>query len=150
MRRFAVGTAVASSLLIAATLALGSMTGAAFAYTHPTCHKLSGTVAGSFTVASCSPINANYKTASAKSSSLASGSGTLTWAPSKKTTKISGKITSPGRGGCAVGSTEEDFAGKVVAGGTSTYTRTGDIVHGRVCLSATGSLTLVPNTSMSL
>ncbi len=149
MRRFAVGTSVVSTLLVAATLALGAMTGAAFAVTHATCKKLSGSATSSFTISTCSPTNAQYKTASAKSSTLASGGGTLTWAPSKKTTVIKGTVTNKGQGGCAVGSQEYDLSG-TVTGGTATYTKKGDIVKGRACLSPTATLSLVPGTSLTL
>jgi hypothetical protein len=150
MRRFAVGASVVSALAVAATLALGAMTGAAFAVSHVTCKKLTGTVAGSFTVTTCSPFNAAYKSASAKTTSLASGSGTLKWAPSGKTTMIHSSFTNRGQGGCALGSQEYDVAGSVVKGGTATYTPVGDVVKGRACLSGTGSITLVPGTSLSL
>ncbi len=149
MRRFAVGTSVVTTLLVAATLALGAMTGAAFAVTHATCKKLTGSATSTFTISTCSPVKAQYKSASAKSSTLASGGGTLTWSPSKKTTVVKGTITSKGQGGCALGSTEYDLAGSVT-GGTATYTRKGDTVKGRACLSATGALSLVPGTSLTL
>jgi hypothetical protein len=147
MRRFAVGTSVVTTLLVAATLALGAMTGAAYAVTHATCKKASGTVSGNITIGSCSPINAQYKTASAKATSLQSG-GTLVWAPSKKTTVFKGTATSKGQGGCAVGSTEYDFSG-TVTGGTATYTKKGDIVKGRACLTGV-NISLVPHTSFTL
>ena len=94
-------------------------------------------------------IRDSYKTASAKSSALATGKGTLTWLPSKKTTIVSGSVASKGQGGCAIGSTEYDLSG-TVTGGTATYTKKGDTVKGRACLSATGALSLVPGTSLTL
>jgi hypothetical protein len=125
------------------------MTGAAFAVTHATCKKLTGTATSTFTISSCSPVNASYKSATAKSTALATGKGTLTWSPSKKTTAISATITSKGKGGCAVGSNEYDVSG-TVTGGTATYTKKGDSVKGRACLSPTGALSLVPGTSLTL
>lgn len=148
MRRFAVGTAVVTTLATA-ILALGALTGPAFAVSHATCKKLTGTVAGSFTITTCTPVSSLYKSATAPSSSLASGKGTLTWSPSKKTTTVSGTVASKGRGGCALGSNEYDLTG-TVTGGTATYTKKGDTVKGRACLSATGALSLVPGTSLSL
>ena len=147
MRRFAVATSVVTTLLVATTLALGAMTGAAFAVTHATCKKATGTITGNITVGSCIPFNAQYKTASAKATSLQSG-GTLKWSPSLKTTVFTGKATSKGQGGCAIGSTEYDFLG-TVTGGTATYTRKGDTVKGRACLTGT-SISLVPGTSFTL
>jgi hypothetical protein len=148
MRRFAVGASAVSALMIMATLSVGAMTGA-FAISHVTCKKLTGTVSTKITVSLCSPLSATNKTASAPTSSLASGGGTLKWAPSGKTTIFKGTVTNPTPGACPAGSTEHDLLGKVT-GGTSTYTRVGDVVKGRACLSATGSLSLVPGTSLSL
>jgi hypothetical protein len=148
MRRFAVGASAASALMVLATLSIGSFTGA-FAISHVTCKKLTGTVATNITITTCSPLSSTNKSATAPTSSLASGGGTLKWSPSGKTTIFKGTVTSPSKSGCAVGSTEHDLTG-TVTGGTSTYTRKGDVVKGRACLSPTGAISLVPGTSILL
>jgi hypothetical protein len=117
-----------------------------FNFTTPVrCAKLAGTTTGVMTVSACTPVVVGSK--------LATGpalAGPLTWAISKQTTVLSlNPLTSPGRGACPLGSTEEDLSG-VVSGGTSTFTGTGDPVSAQICVSRTGHLSLVKYTTFSL
>jgi hypothetical protein len=144
MKRFGVGAALA--MVIGASLSLVAMSGA-YA-TGVACKKVSGTATGTFTISSCLPLNSKYLTAGAKTSSLATGSGTITWKPSLKTTIIKTTFTPKGHGGCGTGN-EFDIAGSV-KGGTATYTHIGDIIKARICDSTAGSLSLVPGTTMTL
>ena len=146
MRRFILAAAAVASLGIpASVVGLATSAGAA---TAPSCGKLTGTVTTNITVSSCTPVNAKYKSATAPTSSLASGKGTIKWSPSGKTTTISTTFSQAGSS-CPVGSTEYQAKG-TVTGGTATYTAKGQAVSGDVCLSATGSLSLVPGTRMKL
>lgn len=121
-----------------------------FAYLHRLlprvrCGGLTGTVTGSATLSKCKPISATNTSASS-----ASLDGPWTWASSAESTTINwNSSTSPGRGGCAVGSTETDLTGTVVDG-TSTYTAIADPARARVCTDPAGNLSLVPFTRFLL
>ena len=140
MRRVAQVAILAVALMVPA---FGSMSASAAvpATTAPSCGKLTGTISTTFSVSRCTP-------ASAKSSSLATGKGTLTWSRSKKTTKVTISISQSGTS-CAVGSTEYKVKGSVT-GGTATFTKRRQAVSADVCVSATGDLSLVPKTRMAL
>jgi hypothetical protein len=112
------------------------------------CKKLSGSAVGNFTVSKCTPKNKKDKKATGASSALATGSGTITWSPSKGTTTVSLSETQSGSS-CPKGSSEYVVTGSVT-GGTSTYTSTSDTVSANVCLSSSGKLSLVKGTSMHL
>ncbi|MGO9344340.1 MAG: hypothetical protein ACLP6E_17780, partial [Acidimicrobiales bacterium] len=112
----------------------------------PVCKKLSGKISGSITLKSCTPTSTTYKTAKGLASALTS-SGTFKWSTSEKTTEVQDTVSSPGQGSCASGSIERDVFGYVV-GGTSKYTKSGDLVFVRMCQRATGALTLVPGTNV--
>ena len=137
--------AIPGSLVGLATTAGGSPDPAT---TPPVCASLTGSAASNITVSSCKPINAKYKSAKAPASALAGGSGTLTWSPSGKTTKVKVTFTQSGTA-CPAGSTEYVAKGSVT-GGTATYTATGQVVSAKVCLSSTATLSLVPGTKMHL
>ena len=147
MRRLLLAAGAAVSMAVPLSAA-GLATSAGAAVTPPTCAKLAGTIATSITVSKCSPTNAQYVSGSAPTSKVASGSGTLTWSPSKRTTTI--KVTFKQSGtACPAGSTEYVAAG-TVTGGTATYTAKGQAVSVKVCASSTGSLSLVPGTKAKL
>jgi hypothetical protein len=148
MKRFGVG--VASAMVIAASLSLVAMSGTAYAISSVSCKKLTGTVSGSVAITTCSPTNPQYVTLGAKTSTLASGAGTLVWKPSLKTTmlKTTFKTVSPSK--CGLGTSEFSIVGSVT-GGTATYTKKLDVVKAFVCDKiATGALSLLPNTVMTL
>jgi hypothetical protein len=147
MRRVAQVAILAVALMVPA---FGSMSASAAvpATTAPSCGKLTGTISTTFSVSRCTPASRKYKSASAKSSSLATGKGTLTWSRSKKTTKVTISISQSGTS-CAVGSTEYKVKGSVT-GGTATFTKRRQAVSADVCVSATGDLSLVPKTRMAL
>jgi hypothetical protein len=147
MRRLLLAVFSFAALVIPAAV-FAAVTPAGATTTPPTCGKLTGTVSGTMTVSACSPINANYKSASDKTLNFAGGKGTLTWSPSKKTTTVSITFKKSGTS-CPAGSSEY-VANGTVTGGTATYTAKGQIVSAKVCLSSTGSLSLVPKTVMHL
>lgn len=147
MRRIVLA-AVMTTALTVPTFGLASAMPAGAATKPPSCGKLTGSISSTFTVSSCKPASASYKSASAPSSALATGAGTLTWSSSKKTTTVSIKITQAGKG-CATGSTEYQASG-TVTGGTATLTTKGQAVSAYVCVSATGALSLVPKSRMNL
>jgi hypothetical protein len=110
-----------------------------------TCAKVSGKLAGSISFKKCTPKSPTNKSAKGPGASLTS-SGTLTWKKSHQTTVISASApASSGQGGCKHGSTERDVTGSVT-GGTSTYTKSGDYVSARLCVSGSGSVSLVKGT----
>ena len=147
MRRLLLAVAVSSALAVpVSAVVIGG--GSAWAGSSVTCAKLTGSITGKVTISSCSPANSQYKTLSGTATKLASG-GTLTWAPSKKTTIVGGlTTTSPGQGKCPKGSTEEDSTGSVT-GGTATYTHVGDTVSSKTCLKGK-TLSLLKGTKMDL
>jgi hypothetical protein len=107
-----------------------------------TCAKVSGKLSGKISFKKCTPKSPTNKSAKGPGASLTS-SGTLKWKKSGQTTVISASAAaSSGQGGCKHGSTERDVTGSVT-GGTSTYTKTGDYVSLRLCVSGSGSVSLV-------
>jgi|HubBroStandDraft_1064217.scaffolds.fasta_scaffold99384_1 hypothetical protein len=114
-----------------------------------TCKSLKGTITGSFTVSKCSPKSKTNKSASGSSSSLAGGTGTLTWTKSGQTTDVSLTINQVTPSTCKKGADEYSVTGSVVAGGNSTYTNTGDAVSGDACISG-NNITLLPKSVMDL
>jgi hypothetical protein len=110
------------------------------------CTKVSGTTSGTMVLSRCTPPSTTDKTAS----SVGIAGGTFTWAKSQRTTVANlDPITSPGRGACSLGSTEEDITG-TVAGGTSTYTVVGSPISASICVSSLGKLSLVKGTVFTL
>jgi hypothetical protein len=149
MRRLILAGTAAIALAVPVSITAALVATPAGAAAGVSCKKLTGSIASTFTISACKPANKKNKSATGTSSSLATGSGTLTWSKSGQTTTVSLSVTSKGQGGCSAGSTEYDVSG-TVTGGTSTYTKTGDAVSGRACASATGSLSLVNKTALHI
>lgn len=133
MRRF-VTVALTAAALAIPSAALVGITSPAGAVSHVTCSTLTGTTTGTVTVGGCVPTQSTNKTVSGKSTQLASG-GTLKWAPSGKTTIVSKPKLSKGTA-CPKGSTESIATG-TVTGGTSSYTKKGDVFSAKVCITGT-------------
>jgi len=97
----------------------------------------------------CTPKNVSYVSATGTALAFLSG-GLLTWSPSKKTTPL-GKPTvkkvTPDK--CAVGGTEYSYSGSV-SGGTATYTKKGDVVTAKVCVTKLLAVSLLPGTKLAL
>ena len=73
--------------------------GTASATSSVTCKSLSGTITTTVTIGTCTPASTTYKTATAKSTLIASG-GAIKWLPSGKTTILSKPtVTAKGQGG---------------------------------------------------
>jgi hypothetical protein len=134
---------------VGATVLAGAP-GAAFAAgSGVKCSALTGTITGNVTVSSCTPANKKYASASAATSTLASGGGTVTWTPSGKTTVIAVTFKQAGTA-CPAGTSEYEAKGSVT-GGTAKYTKTGDKVKVDVCVNTTtGAITLAPGTKVAL
>jgi hypothetical protein len=137
MRRLIMSaTAVVALATPAALLAVGNATPAgAASKSSVSCTALTGTTKGTVTVSKCTPASATNKTVTGTSLKLATG-GTLTWAPSGQTTIVSKPKLTVGGKACAKGSTEEVATGSVT-GGTSKYTKKGDVFSASVCLTGT-------------
>ncbi len=139
--------AASGAALVLSIAAIGVST--ASATSSVTCKSLTGTLSGNTTISRCTPVNAQYKSATAKTTTVING-GASTWSPSKKTTiiaKPTATKVSPNK--CPVGSTEYKVTSKVT-GGTATYTKKGDAVSGLICLSSTGNVSLLPGTTFKL
>jgi hypothetical protein len=141
MRRLLIVAATAVTLAIPSATLMGLSGSAGAANSHAssvTCTKLTGTETGNVTVSGCTPASAKNTSASAKSVSLALG-GYLKWASSGQTTKVSKPhLVTTGKA-CPSGTSEEVATGTVVAGGTSTYTKTGDAFSASVCITKAGT-----------
>ena len=155
MRRLLTVAAAAVALSIPASVASVGLvsSGSAFAATKITCKGLAGTITGNITISKCLPSGGTgYKSASAPASSLASG-GTITWKASGATTTVSLSVTTPGKGKCAVGSSEYDATGSVTAASTTGkgIPAVGQTTSAKTCVNpTTGKITLVPGTSFTL
>jgi hypothetical protein len=113
------------------------------------CSSIKGTISGTITIGKCTPASKLNKSASGAAATLMSG-GSLTWSPIGKTTIISSSsLTSPGQGDCKAGSTQYNDSA-TVTGGTSTYTQVGDPVSAALCVTGTGSVSLVKGTEVTL
>lgn len=113
------------------------------------CSALTGTITGNVTVSSCTPANKKYTSASAPTTALAGGGGTVTWTPSNKTTTITVTFKQAGTA-CPAGTSEYEAKGKVT-GSTASYTKTGDKVKVDVCVdTTTGAITLAPGSKVAL
>ena len=146
MFRKLLGAASGAALVLSVvTIGVGTASGTSSV----SCKSLSGSLTGNTTISKCSPFNAQYKSATAKSTTVANG-GASKWSPSGKTTVIAKPTAtkvSPNK--CPVGSTEYKVTSKVT-GGTATYTKKGDAVSGLICLSGTGHISLLPGTTFKL
>ncbi len=147
MRRVVLVVACVTAVSLPVSLAAVSLSTPAGAASGVACKKLSGSISGSFTVTKCTPKSSKNKKATGMSSSLATGSGTITWSPSHGTTTVTLSETQSGTS-CPAGSSEYMVTGSVT-GGTSTYTSSGDAISGDVCLKGT-KLSLVKGTSLTL
>ncbi len=150
MRRlFLVAVSVATISVPVSFVAVG-LASPAGAATGVACKKLTGSLNGSgtFTVSKCTPKNKQNTKATGLTSSLATGSGSITWSPSHGTTSLSVSF-SPSGTSCPKGSTEYVISG-TVTGGSSTYTANGDAVSASVCVSGSEKFSLVKHTSMHL
>jgi hypothetical protein len=149
-RRLLVVVALATSTVVPAAVLFTAGSGTAGAATPPSCKKLSGTATGNFTISKCSPKNKQNKTATGTSSSLESGSGTITWSPSGQMTNVSVTFTQASSNtGCSGGTTKYNISGSVT-GGSSTYTASGQSISAQVCVTTTLSFTLAKKTVMTL
>ncbi len=154
MRRVLLSAVIGLAFAVPASVAvIGTSSQAAFAGAPKSvaCKGLTGTVTGSITISKCKPKNAQYKTASGLTSSLETG-GNFTWEPSGKTSASDNTtVSSPGQGGCAAGSTEEDATGTVTKTSKgNTYTPKGQVISLRVCVDGSGNITLVPGTKAEI
>ena len=85
----------------------------------------------------------------AKTASLITGKGKITWSTSGKTTEIS--VTPKAAGtACKAGSSEEEVTGKVVAGGNAAITPVNQPIKLDVCLGSGNTVTLAPGTTAEL
>ncbi len=128
----------------------GHSVSAVFDLTVPptSCARATGSTNGSVTLLRCTPASSTDTTSAIVFGGLLSG-GTLTWSPSGETTEISVSSSSPGRGDCPKGGTEEDVSGSVT-GGTASSTQIGDPVSMRLCEKVGGLIGLVKGTTVSL
>ncbi len=155
MRRILLSVVIGLGFTVPTTVAvIGSSSQSAFATTSSVssvaCKTLVGTASGNVTISHCKPHNAAYLSATGATTALAT-TGSVTWTPSNKKTKVSSTFTSPGQGACALGSTEEDASGTVISQSVNnTYTEVGSAVSARVCVDASGNITLVPGTKAVL
>jgi hypothetical protein len=154
MRRILMSAAIGLAFALPASVAvIGTSSQSAFAGTPKSvaCKGLTGTVTGSITISKCKPANTKYKSASGLTSSLETG-GAFTWSPSGKTSASDNTtVSSPGQGGCAAGSTEEDATGSVTSiSKGNTYTPIGQVISLRVCVDSAGNITLVPGTKAEI
>ncbi len=154
MRRILMSAAIGLAAAVPLSFAvIGTSSQSAFAGTPKSvsCKDLSGTTTGSITISKCKPKNASYKSASGLTSSLETG-GNFTWSPSNKTSASDNTtVSSPGQGGCAAGSTEEDATGTVTSiSKGNTYTPIGQVISLRVCVDGSGNITLVPGTKAEI
>jgi hypothetical protein len=147
MRRVFIGLAALSAVALPVTVTAVTLSASpAGAATPVACKKLSGSASGSFTISKCTPKNKADKSAKGASSTLATGSGDVTWSPSGGTTAVSISFTQSGSS-CPK-ATEYVISGSVT-GGTSTYTASGQTISADVCLKGS-KLSLVKGTSMDL
>jgi hypothetical protein len=151
-RFFVVAAASAAALAIPASVAIGGLAspaGAAGSTVH--CGKIKGSATGTITLKKCTPKSTPNKSASFQASALETGAGTITWSTSNQTTLVHNIVdhaVSPNA--CPAGSDEYTATGSV-SGGTSTYTKVGDVFSATVCVK-TKNLTIknLPGTSAAL
>jgi hypothetical protein len=149
MRRLLLASTAVVTLAVPAGFVIAATSpSTAWASSGVTCKSLKGTITGSFTVSKCTPKSKTNKSATGESTSLAGGSGTLTWSKSGGTTDVSLTINQITPSTCKKGADEYSVTGSVT-GGTSTYTASGDAVSGDACISG-NNITLLPKTVMDL
>jgi hypothetical protein len=147
MRRVILGMAALAVPIAAATAGTVVTAGTAGASAPFTCTKVSGNVGTTITVKGC---GGGLGKGSATGATLASG-GTIVWKGHNKgsTTVGNVSVTSPGQGACKAGSTEEDFTGTVTAN-TSHAKILNSTVSGKACVDASGNISLVKHTTLTL
>ncbi len=159
MRRLIVSAAALAALATPASLfVIGSAApaGAATPKSIP-CTSITGVLSstGSVTISKCTVPKADVKTyasASAKTKSLATGAGTITWASSKKTTKVKVKFTAATKNACTVAQgSEYVIKGSVVSGGNAAITPVGQVISLSICFNTTNDkITIAPKTTAEL
>jgi hypothetical protein len=146
MRKAILGIAMLAVPLSAASMGVVASAGTAGASAPVSCTKASGTITGTVTVKGC---GGGLGKGTAPAATLATG-GSITWGKHKGATTIGDvSVSSPGQGSCKSGSTEYDFTGTVTAD-TSPAALTGTTVSGRACISASGKISLVKHTTLTL
>jgi hypothetical protein len=160
MRRLLTVAAVAAAMSIPASAAVVGFAGTAGAATSSVhCASLKGTISGTVTIAKCTPVNPDKKTAKAykkatgASASLATG-GNITWSGGATTTIGSATVGGgTSQGPCKKGNLEYTFSGTVSAASTSGtgIPAVGDAVNAAACVSSkTGKIAIAPGTTMAL
>ena len=136
MRRFFVFAAASAAVIaIPSSLAVAGLASPAGASgSSVQCAKIKGPALGTLTVSKCTPKSSTNATATFLGSALRTGSGTITWSTSHQTTTVASIVEHevfPDR--CKTGSDEYSATGDVT-GGTSTYTKSGDVFSATVCV----------------
>jgi hypothetical protein len=112
------------------------------------CTTVNGTIDGDLTVANCTPSDTEVEATILTIAIWVGNGGTLTWNDGL-TTVVSGTYTLGGNA-CAVGELQINATGSVT-GGTSTYTKRGDVVSGIGCVNfSTGAVNLATDTTLEL
>jgi hypothetical protein len=160
MRRLIVSAAALAALATPASLFVMGGAAPAGATTVPKsipCTSITGTFSatGTVTISKCTVPKADAKTyasASAKTKSLATGAGTITWASSKKTTKVKVTFKAATKNACTVAQgSEYVIKGSVVKGGTAAITPTGQVISLSICFNTTNDkITIAPKTIAEL
>jgi hypothetical protein len=121
------------------------------------CSKLSGNINNTITIkgAKCkAKPPKGYGNITFTALQLAGG-GTINWTNGASITVSAPSTTSPGRGACAKGYSEEDSTGTVTAGtdtGSNTYDTNlaGGTYSSRTCVNGAGKITLVKKSHFTL
>jgi hypothetical protein len=109
------------------------------------CSSLTGNISSTVTLAGCTG-NTGKASMAMPATALASG-GTINWVNGKSTTVT---LTVKQKGtACPAGSSEYQATGKVTADTTGSAT-VGGAASAKVCVSATGAITLVPKTKATI
>jgi hypothetical protein len=163
MRRVPLALAAVAMLAVPTSiLAVTLSSTPAGATTKLVCTKLTGSGGGTITIKKCNDtvvINGkvkadkNNKSMSGAATALVAGAtGTLTWAPSGKTTVVhSLSAVASGQGPCKAKSMLYNATGEVT-GGTSPYTSPGQRYSVKVCVTSNSKLkvSLAPGTNWTL
>jgi len=148
IRHFRLLTAIA--LAVPVSLATLAFAGPALAAGTATCSKLSGSVSSNkASLSGCTDTANTGGAGTVTVTTLESGKGPITWATSHGTTTISIKFTQSGTS--CPSATEYKISGKVTADtGKAKSIKVGGAVTADVCLSSTGSFSLVKNTKFAV
>ena len=149
MRRLFLVVGVVTTLALPASVAAVAFSSSAGAASGVTCKKLSGNVAGTIKIKTCSPKKATYTTLSGAAASLASG-GTLTWNNGQSIT-VAAPSNTGGSGPCPKNWTAEASTTTITAQSAgNTYTQVGDVISSQSCVSSKGNIKLAKSTTLSL